>query len=113
MKDENSMADMELEALSEKATGRLLMADVFDEVAFQDLYSYICTLAEKLRSENALSKQFLAVVLNAASAIRSRAEYLPDVKKRRTLAHDFDMVLALVAVGEAPSNRQPGVPRII
>lgn len=107
------MADMELEALNDKATGRLLMADVFDEVAFKDLYSYICTLAEGLKTENALSKQFLAVVLNAANAIRSRAEYLPDVKKRIALADDFDMVLALVAVGQALSDRRPGVPRII
>lgn len=107
------MRDIELEALSDRATGRLLMADAFDDVAFKDLYSYVCTLAEKLKTENAVSKQFLAVVLNAASAIRSRAEYLPDVKKRIALADDFDMVLALVAVGEAPSDRRPGVPRII
>nr|GEU28411.1 hypothetical protein [Tanacetum cinerariifolium] len=102
------MRDIELDALSDRATGRLLMADAFDEVAFKDLYSYVCTLAEKLKTENAVSKQFLAVVLNAASAIRSRAEYLPDVKKRIALADDFDMVLALVAVGEAPSDRRPG-----
>lgn len=107
------MTDIELEALNEKATGRLLKADVFDEVAFKNLYSYICKVAEKLKMESVLSKQFLAVVLNAASAIRSRAEYLPDVKKSMSLADDFDMVLALVAVGEAPSDRRPGVPRVI
>ncbi|KRB98271.1 hypothetical protein [Duganella sp. Root198D2] len=111
--DENGMTDMELEALSGKATGRLLMADIFDEVAFKNLYSYICALAEKLKTENMLPKQFLAVVLNATNAIRSRAEYLPEVKKCIALADDFDMVLALVAVGEAPSDRQPGMPRVI
>jgi hypothetical protein len=111
--DEQRMTDMELEALNDKATGRLLMADVFDEAAFKNLYSYICEVAEKLKRESVLSKQFLAVVLNAASAIRSRAEYLPDVKKRIALADDFDMVLALVAVGEAPSDRRPNVPRVI
>jgi len=111
--DEHSMTDMELEALNDKATGRLLMADVFDEAAFNNLYSYICAVAQKLKTESVLTKQFLAVVLNAASAIRSRAEYLPDVKKHIGLADDFDMVLALVAIGEAPNDRRPGVPRII
>ncbi len=111
--DEISVCDMELKALDDKATGRLLMADVFDEAAFTNLYSYICALAEKLRREDVVSKQFLAVVLNAASTIRSRAEYLADVKKSIKLADDFDMVLALVAVGEAPGDRRPGVPRII
>lgn len=110
--DENGITDVELNTLNDRATGRLLMADVFDEVAFKNLYSYICGLAEKLRTEHVLSKQFLATVLNAANAIRSRAEYLPDVKKRIKLADDFDMVLALVAVGEAPSDRRPGVPRV-
>lgn len=107
------MTDMELKGLNDKATGRLLMADVFDEAAFKNLYSYFCEVAETLKTESVLSKQFLAVVLNAASAIRSRAEYLPNVKNRISLADDFDMVLALVAVGEAPSDRRPGVPRVI
>jgi len=50
------MTDMELEALSDKATGRLLMVDVFDVVAFKNLYSHICEVAEKLKRENVLSK---------------------------------------------------------
>src|SRR5471030_1072641 len=106
--DEVNVFDMELKALDEKATGRLLTADVFDEAAFKNLYSYLCALAEKLKREHVVSKQFLAVVLNAASAIRSRAEYMEDVKKRLKLANDFDMVLALVAIGEAPGDRRPG-----
>lgn len=107
------MTDIELDELNDKATGRLLMADVFDEAAFKNLYAYICEVALKLETESVLPKQFLAVVLNAARAIRSRAEYLPDVKKRISLADDFDMVLALVAVGEAPTDRRSGVPRVI
>lgn len=111
--DELSGFDVELEALAEKATGRLLTAGAFDEAAFTNLYSYICAVADNLKRENVVSKQFLAVVLNAANAIRSRAEYLADVKKCIKLADDFDMVLALVAIGEAPSERRHGVPRII
>ena len=111
--DEISVFDMELKTLDDKATGRLLMADVFDEAAFTNLYSYVCALAEKFKKENVVPKQFLAVVLNAASTIRSRAEYLAEVKKRIKLADDFDMVLALVAIGEVPGDRRPGVPRII
>lgn len=111
--DENGTFDMELSALNDKATGRLLTADVFDDAAFTNLYAYIFALAEKLKYEQLISKQFLAAILNAASAIRSRAEYLPDVKKRIALANDFDMVLGLVAVGEVPGDRRPGVPRVI
>ena len=109
---QNSFFDMELKALEEKATDRLLMADVFDEQAFADLYSYICTVAEELKFEYVVSKQFLATILGAANAIRSRSEYLPQAKKNIKLADDFDMVLALVAVGETPHARQPGVPRV-
>jgi hypothetical protein len=111
--DEISFFDMELKALDDKATGQLLMADVFNEVAFNNLYSYICALAEKLKCEQVVPKQFLAVVLNAASAIRSRAVYLAEAKQNIKLADAFDMVIALVAVGEAPGDRRPGVPRIV
>ena len=110
--NQNSLFDMKLKALEEKATGRLLTADVFDEAAFADLYSYICSMAEELKSEYVVSKQFLAAILSAAGTIRSRSEYLPRVKKSAKLADDFDMVLALVAAGEAPSDRRPGVPRV-
>lgn len=40
------MTNIELEVLNDKATGQLLMADVFDEAAFKNLYSYICEVAE-------------------------------------------------------------------
>lgn len=104
---------MRLKELEEKATDRLLMAEVFDEKSFGELYSYICLMAEELKSEYLVSKQFLASVLKASSAIRSRAEYLPDVKRRLNWANDFERVLGLVAIGEAPSDRKPGVPRVI
>ncbi|QJQ02340.1 hypothetical protein C798_19485 [Herbaspirillum rubrisubalbicans Os34] len=110
--NQNIPFDMKLKALEEKATDRLLMSDVFDELAFADLYSHICTLAEQLKSEYVISKQLLATILGAASAIRSRSEYLPQVKKSVKLADDFEMVLSLVAVGEAPNDRRPGVPRV-
>ncbi|MEM4987532.1 hypothetical protein V8G57_09055 [Collimonas sp. H4R21] len=110
--NQNSLFDMKLKDLEEKATGRLLTADVFDEAAFADLYSYICYMAEELKSEYVVSKQFLAAILSAAGTIRSRSEYLPQVKKSAKLADDFDMVLALVAAGEAPNDRRPGVPRV-
>jgi hypothetical protein len=105
--------DMRLKELEERATDRLLMAEVFDEKAFGELYSHICLMAEELKSEYLVSKQFLASVLKASGAIRSRAEYLPDVKRHMKWANDFDFVLDLVAIGEAPSDRKPGVPRII
>jgi hypothetical protein len=85
--------DMQLKELEEKATDRLLMTDVFDEKAFAEL--------------------FLASVLKASNAIRSRAEYLPDVKRHLKWADDFEIVLGLVAIGEAPSDRKPGAPKII
>lgn len=69
--------------------------------------------AEKLKSESIVPKQFLASILTAIDAISSRAEYLPDVKKHLKMANDFSGVLGLVAIGEAPSDRKPGVPRII
>lgn len=100
--------DMRLKELKEKATDRLLTAEVFDETAFNELYSYACTIVEKLKSEHVVSKQFLAALLDASNAIRSRAEHLPEAKRHLKRADDFDFLLGLVAIGEAPSDRKPG-----
>jgi hypothetical protein len=105
--------DVRLKELGEKATDRLLMAEVFDESAFSELYVYCLELAEKLADEYVVSKQFLAVLIGTSQAIRSRAEYLPKVRPHLKVANDFDSLLAIVAAGESPRDRRPGVPRIL
>jgi hypothetical protein len=111
--DHQSHFDMRLKELEEKATGRLLMADVFSNTAFDDLYSYACEKAVKLKTEFVIPRQYLASILDAANAIRSRAEYLPEVRLHLNVAQNFDVLLGLIAKGEAPEDKKPGVPRIL
>lgn len=105
--------DMRLKELGEKATDRLLMADVFDEHAFAELYAYCLELAAELVDEYVVSKQFLALLLKTSQAIRSRAEYLPEVRAHLKAANDFDSLLGIIAIGKSPGDRQPGRPRIL
>ena len=105
--------DLKLRQLHDKATGRLLTADFFDEQAFVNLYTYACELAKSYQTEYLIPKQFLAAMLSTISAIESRAEYLPEVRKYLRVANDFDALLGLVSRGEAPDDRRPGVPRVL
>lgn len=73
--------DVVLEELTDRAVGRLLKADTYDATAFDALENHIWQKAEGLQSEAAISKQILLTLRSAASAIRSRAEYLPAVRE--------------------------------
>lgn len=105
--------DLELEQLGEKATGRLLIADTFDEAAFERLYEYLVGKAGDLREESVLSKQILKCLRQASRAIRSRSEYVASVRDGLAVADKFEMLLDLLIAGENPSDRRPGIPRII
>ena len=104
--------DMELQALNERSTDRLLMADVCDRPAFELLLQALEARAVELKSRPALPKQFLSYLVGASAAITSRAEYLPDAKAALDIASKFDLLLHLSIQGESLGDRKPGVPRV-
>lgn len=112
MTDELSF-DLELEILREKSVDRLLKAEVFDANAFEDLLKYLDGKAGRLKSEFAISKQVLSCLRDAATAIFSRSEYLPEVKAGSEIARQFEMLLDLMIIGETLADRQAGNPRVI
>jgi hypothetical protein len=105
--------DLELQAKHKKAVYRLMAADTFDEQAFIDLKQYLCEKAEEIKIEHVVSKQVLTVLLEAVSAIESRAEYLPSVRAHLGMINEFQILLWQVANGEGCRDRVPGVPRIV
>jgi hypothetical protein len=104
--------DLELQELHRKSVHRLLAADTFDEQAFVELKRYLCEKAEIIKNEHVISKQVLSVLLDAASAIESRAEYVPSARDNVGMANQFHMLLGLMAIGEGCSDRVPGIPRV-
>lgn len=105
--------DLELEQLEERATGRLLTADMFDGAAFEALYNHISDKARDLREVSVVSKQILRSLRQAAASIRSRAEYVASVQDKLPVADRFEMLLDLIIIGEHPEDRKPGTPRIL
>nr|WP_295887784.1 hypothetical protein [uncultured Devosia sp.] len=105
--------DPQLEELTDRSVGRLLVADVLDLQAFEALKDHIWGKAVGLKDEFCLSKQVLSSLRSAAHAIRSRAEYLPDARNHLGLANEFDEMLDRLVASEVRSYRQAGVPRII
>jgi len=104
--------DLELKDLYERSVGQL-MTDYFDASAFEVLYERLCHKAELIKSEHVVSKQVLHYLLSAQQVIANRAGYLPAAKQNIQLAQKFSLLLGLIAIGESPSDRKPGVPRII
>jgi len=105
--------DLELEELERKSVSRLLQADVLDRAAFDALYAYLCKKTVLIKHEHVVSKQVLAVLVNTPEIIRSRAEYLPEVREHKDLISKFAELLGLIVRGEDCGDRQPGVPRIL
>lgn len=104
--------DLTLEQLKERSVDRLVCVDVFDISAFEAFKEHLWQKAEGLREEYCISKQILLSLRTAASAIRSRAEYLPTVREQLHWADDFELMLDQIIAGETREDRQPGVPRI-
>jgi hypothetical protein len=100
--------DTELQALRERAIDRLLNTDAFDGDAFGSLAQYLNRKADALRAEYVIPKQVLACLRDASSAIRSRAEYLPEVRTHAEIADRFDMLLDLMIIGETMEDRVLG-----
>ena len=105
--------DQSLAELAECSVGRLLMAEVFDEKAFVDLEKYLWKKAEGMKDEHVISKQVLKLLLSASSAVRSRAEYIPEVAAHLQWADRFEMMLHQFVDGETVQHRRPGVPRVL
>jgi len=105
--------DSKLEQLSEASVGRLLCAQVFDLSAFGRLKEYLSAKSEHIKTEHVVSKQVLKTLLSAAQAIENSAEHVPGAREHRGLAREFHYMLGLIAIGEAPSDRQPGKPRAL
>src|SRR5688572_2781854 len=105
--------DLKLEELSEAAVGRLLTVEVFDLGAFARLREYLSAKSELIKADYVVSKQVVKVLLNAAGAIENGAKYVPGARENLALANECRKLLWLSSIGEAPSDRQPGKPRII
>ena len=105
--------DVELERLEERATARLLTAEVYDALAFEALYGHLAAKAKELRDASTVSKQILGSLRRAAAAIRSRSEYVASARDGLLIADQFEMLLDLIVIGEIPDDRRPGEPRII
>jgi hypothetical protein len=101
--------DLELEDLWKRSAGRLMAAEVFDAAAFTSLLRYLAGKAEAIKAEHVVSKQVLHCILWAVKALEGGrslpAEAMP-------LTSELYMLLDLIAIGEAPSDRKPGVPRV-
>ena len=100
--------DNKLKEIFEKSVWRLLSSEVYDEAAFKELLSYLEAKAENIKNEHVISKQVLQVLTQASSAIESRAEYLPEVKKHLEVAKEFESLMYLIIAGEAPSDQEFG-----
>jgi hypothetical protein len=90
----------------------LIAAEVFDAGAFEELKGHLCEKSKDVKQEHVVSKQVLSALLDAANVIESRAEYMPEVRQHQSLVSDFYILLGLIAIGEAWSDRAPGVPRV-
>jgi hypothetical protein len=104
--------DTHLEDLKYRSVDRLMMAEVYDAEAFEALRSYLVEKGEALRSEYTISKQVLACLLQATSVIKSRAEYLPEVRGHLAMAEAFSSILYAMVAGETCQPRVTGVPRV-
>lgn len=105
--------DPQLDELDQRATLRLLAAETFDISAFTDLWDYLSQKAEVIKRDYVISKQVLGSLRNAANAIRNQAPYVPLARENMALADKFEMLMDLMIIGESPSDRIPGMPRII
>ena len=103
--------DVELEELRRRSVDRLLAADFFDPDAFGKLFDYLEEKAERIAGEYVVSKQVLACLRDAQSAIESRSEYLPQVREHVGEVRKFAMLLDLIILGEKPSDRRLVEPR--
>jgi hypothetical protein len=97
--------DSELEDLWKRSAGRLMAAEVFDAAAFSDLLSHLREKAEAIKAEHVVSKQVLHCILWTVKAIEG-ARSLP--RDAMPLRDDLYVLLDLIAVGEAPSDRSQG-----
>lgn len=95
-------------ALIALAKGEIKLGALLSTVDSSEVDEWV----EQLTSEYVMSKQFLATILGAASAIRSRYEKFSQIRKSVKLADDVEMIFSPVAAGEAPSDRRAGVPRV-
>ena len=105
--------DLHLEELKEKSIGRLLSADSFNLPAFNELYLYLCQKSELIKSEHVISKQVIAILLLAQRSIENSSSHNAEARKNISMASQFSMLLELMSRGESPSDRKPGVPRVV
>jgi hypothetical protein len=105
--------DPTLEELYRLSVGRLMAVEVFDLPAFERLKTYLTEKSELIKKEHVISKQVAYCLLTAAQVIESRAEHVPGVRENLRMAHDFHLILGILAWGEACSDYRPGVPRIM
>jgi hypothetical protein len=109
---QNSDYDLHLEELMKGSVHKLFQIDVFDLGAFNQLYEYLCNKSELIKDDHVVSKQVMSCIFQAQRRIENTAEFNSVVKDNIEFANKFALLLELIANGEAPNDRKPGVPRI-
>ncbi|WP_459204627.1 hypothetical protein [Ralstonia pseudosolanacearum] len=108
------MISVSLAELYEASIGRFRKVEIFDASAFQALYDYVALKAESMKDEYVVSKQVLRCVLDARQAVLENTQHVLVAGERSAaMADRFLNLLGMIALGEAPSDRRPRVPRII
>lgn len=97
------------DALTDYCVGTLFKTERFDAAAFGAVEAHPGHKAERLRFESALSKRIPQAQRPAVGAIRSRAEYRPDVRAHPGRANAFDLMLDRGIAGETRSDRGPAI----
>lgn len=105
--------DLHLVELQKESVGRLVCAEVFDKAAFDALKAYLCEKAELIKQEHVVSKQVVACLLEAATVVDSRGQWIEGARQNAHLSTEFHNLLALIAIGEGCNDRKPGVPRVV
>lgn len=85
---------------------------VVDEAAFRQVELCATELAEHLKGSEELPRIPINELYETVKLLLGESEYHP-TKNLGALANRLEKILALILRGESPSDRVPGVPRIL
>ena len=105
--------DIHLQELYTRSVERLICAETFDLIAFEDLRDYLRGKATRIKNEHVVSKQVLFYLMRARGSIREKAEWILEAGEHLSMADEFEDLLSYIAWGVDPTEQQPGVARII
>ena len=105
--------DVQLDQLLNDSTGRLVCNESFNEESFEILYNYLSTKSESIKEDFVVSKQVLKSLLQTIGSLNGLISKSSNLQSAEIMYNKFAELLRLISIGEAPSDRQSGVPRVI